>query len=352
MGNSGQSDAELNAVLLGFGYWGPNILRNILSSPHFRIHAIVDPDPSARDRARAATPGASIVPGVDDLDWTSIDAAFVAAPPEHHESLALQAIAAGSHVWVEKPFCVSFEQAWTVAQAAKVAEVALWVDLPYLFHSGVTTLVQEAASGAFGDYLYLLSNRSNFGLYHQTIDVMRDLLVHDLAIAQALTSDAPRAVTSSVLHESGSGATMAVITTRWESGFVMHSIGNQLAAEKSRLLELRGTHGAVTFDDNSADAKLRFVFADAPASRGSGATNLNAQYALSHRVVPTLSHPEPLAASMEAFANRIFGDKEQSVWPDPVTISLRSHLWIEAADKSIQEQGREALVPQGVWNSL
>ena len=352
MGNSGSLDAELNAVLLGFGYWGPNILRNIQSSPHFRIHSIVDPDPNARDRARAAAPGASMLASADDLDWTAIDAAFVAAPPEHHESLALQAIAAGSHVWVEKPFCVSFEQAWSVAQAAKLAEVALWVDLPYLFHSGVTTLVREAASGAFGDYLYLLSNRSNFGLYHQTIDVMRDLLVHDLAIAQALTSDAPRAVRCTVLHESGSGATMAVITTSWESGFVMHSIGNQLAAEKSRLLELRGTRGSATFDDNSADAKLRFVFAEIPAAPGSGGMTLNAQHALSHRVVPTLSHPEPLAASMGAFALKILGDEEHCVWPDPLTISLRSHLWLETADQSIQSQGREALVPLEVWNSL
>lgn len=352
MGRSAQGGTDLNAVLIGFGYWGPNILRNIQSSPHFRIHAIVDPNSEAQDRARAAAPGVSVLDSVADLDWTEIDAAFVAAPPEHHELLARQAIAAGSHVWVEKPFCESFEQASSVARAAESAKVSLWVDLPYLFHSGVTTLVAEATSGAFGDYLYLLSNRSNFGLYHQTIDVMRDLLVHDLAIAQALTSDAPRAVTSSVLHETGSGATMAVLTTLWDSGFVMHSIGNQLAAEKSRLLELRGTRGAATFDDNSADAKLRYVFAGAAAPSGAQEANLNAQHALSHRVVPTLSNPEPLAASMEAFAQKILAGSAPPVWPDPVTISLRSHLWIEAAYKSIQEQGREAPVPQEAWNNL
>lgn len=350
---SAQVGTQLNAVLLGFGYWGPNILRNIKSSPHFHIHAIVDPEPNAREHARSAAPGALVLTSVDGLDWSAVDAVFIAAPPEHHERLALQAIASGTHVWVEKPFCVSFEQAWTVVQAADSANVKVWVDLPYLFHSGVTSLVSEAMSGAFGDYLYLLSNRSNFGLYHQTIDVMRDLLIHDLAIAQVLIKEPPHSVTSSVFHETISGdASMAILTSRWDSGFVMHSIGNQLAAEKSRLLELRGTRGSAVFDDNSADSKLRFVFAETPASNERREGNLNAQHALSYRVVPTLSNPEPLAASMDAFAHKILADSSPPSWPDPVTISLRSHLWIEAADKSIQDQGREALVPQEVWNNL
>lgn len=341
------------AVLFGFGYWGPNILRNIQSSRDFRIHTVVEPDRDQRARAVAAAPEATACADADGVRWDEVDAVFIATPPQTHAPLGHEALRHGKHVWVEKPLCTSFDEAIGLWRASQDAGVALWVDLPYLFHASVQALIADCRDGRFGTLTYALTNRSNFGLYHQTVDVIRDLLVHDLAIMQALVQEPPLAVSASRFHETQPGcATMAFLTTEWGSGLVMLSVGNQLAATKSRLFEIRGTLGAAQFDDNSAEAKLSYVFPDVDRMTADQRRMLNARHALADLVLPNVPAQEPLAASMSAFAERIRGGVTGLQGVDPVTISLRSHLWVGAADESIALNGQRVELASDAWRSL
>lgn len=283
---------------------------------------------------------------VTDVPMDEIEAVFVATTPQSHSEIGHFFLAHGKHVWIEKPFGSSSVDAEDLIAASKRARAVIWVDLPYLFHGAVIKMAADAKDGRFGSPTYVITNRSNFGLYHQTVDVVRDLLVHDYAIIDAVLGGRPKAVSASLFNElSPNCASLAFVSTVWESDVIVHSTGNQLAASKIRLVEVRGDRAAALFDDNSSTRKLIYTQGTLPSHLSATPWSVGEQHALGEQIAPDVLSLEPLAQSVAGFASAIRRSDSSQI-PEPTRIALNAHLWAEAASESAANESRWVPVRQ------
>ena len=327
-------DKKIPATVVGLGYWGPKILRNLLASADFQIHSLVDSNADALKLHARAVVSDRCYTSIDKVPLDEVEAVFVATPPQTHSDIGHFFLSQGKHVWIEKPLGTSSLEADALSAAAESADLVLWVDLPYLFHGAVRRMATDYRERRFGSPTYVITNRSNFGMYHQTVDVVRDLLVHDYAIVDAVLGGQPSAVSASLFKELRPGcASLAFVSTMWDSDVIVHSTGNQLAASKIRLVEVRGDTASALFDDNSSTGKLTYTNSTLPDHLSATPWSVGEQHALNEQTVTEIRHVEPLAESIAAFATTIRNEKRISI-PEPTRIALGAHRWAEAAFES------------------
>lgn len=338
-------NAKIPVTLIGLGYWGPKILRNILASADFQIHSLVDSNSDALTAYSSAVGSGRCYELIDQVPLEEVEAVFIATPPQTHSGIGHFFLSHGKHVWIEKPLGTSSREADALVTSAASAGVVLWADLPYLFHGAVKRMAHDFRDGRFGNPTYVITNRSNFGMYHQTVDVVRDLLVHDYAIVDAILGGGPSAVSASLFKELRPGcASLAFVSTMWDSGVILHSTGNQLAASKIRLVEVRGDRASALFDDNSSTTKLTYTNSTLPDHLSATPWSVGEQHALNEQTVIDIHSAEPLSESIAAFAATI-RDERRPVIPESTRIALGAHRWAEAAFESAA--GGSGWVP--VW---
>lgn len=321
-------------TLVGLGYWGPKILRNILASPDFQIHSLVDSNVDSLMAHAGAVGIDRCYSSIDQVPLDEVQAVFIATPPQTHSEIGHFFLSHGKHVWIEKPLGTSSHEADSLSVAAETSGLVLWVDLPYLFHGAVTRMAADYREGKFGHPTYVITNRSNFGMYHQSVDVVRDLLVHDYGIVDTVLGGGPTAVSACLFRELRPGcASLAFVSTIWDSDVIVHSTGNQLAASKIRLVEVRGDRASALFDDNSSTRKLTYTNSTLPDHLSAAPWSVGEQHALNEQTVTEIHPQEPLAESIAGFATAIRNEPRIPV-PEPTRIALSAHRWAEAAFES------------------
>src|SRR5689334_9295457 len=180
----------MRVAVVGYGYWGPNLVRNFAAHPAFEVAAIVDANEAVRQRAGREQRGFNIVADFDDIirDPT-IEAVAIATPVATHFPLASRALAAGKHVMVEKPMCASVAECEELTAIARKANRVLMVDHTFLFTGAVQMIKQLEQQGELGDICYFDSMRVNLGLFQQDVNCLWDLAPHDLSIIDYLLED-------------------------------------------------------------------------------------------------------------------------------------------------------------------
>src|SRR3989304_9163727 len=173
----------INVGLVGYGYWGPNLLRNLVASPGCNVMAVCDSNEEKLALAKQRYPHLEVVPGFEDLvALDSLDAVVIATPVFCHYPLAKRALALGKHVFIEKPMATSSREALDLVEAAERHHLTLMVGHTFLYSPPVNKIKELINSGELGDICYVASSRVNLGIHQPDVSVIWDLAPHDFSI--------------------------------------------------------------------------------------------------------------------------------------------------------------------------
>ena len=293
--------------VIGYGHWGPNLVRNFMASREARVAYISDRDPARRDKAAAACPGVAVVadPGLIFQD-PAIEAVIIATPVNTHFPLALEALIHGKHVWVEKPLAATVAEAESLVLEADKRGLLLHVDHTLAYSGAVRKLKRLYEAGVLGELYYYDSARLNLGLFQSDVDVLWDLAVHDLAVLFHLLPVRPQAVSAQgAAHFAGRTVNTAFLTLFYPRDFIAHINVSWLSPLKVRRFILAGSAQMAVYDDMEPAEKLRLFDkgVDCPAP------GLALVYRTGETRSPEYSSREPLALEVEHFlhclANKI-----------------------------------------------
>ena len=333
----------LGVGLLGFGYWGPNLARNIASSEAMLLVAIAEPQPGNRAAAQRAFPLAIAHADAEDVITNpSISLVAIATPPATHFGLVSRALRHGKHVLVEKPLGTSAIEARELVELAERSGLHLLVDHTFLFTGAVKKIREELNS--VGRLLYYDATRTNLGTFQSETDVLWDLAPHDLSILLSLVPEPVELVAAiGACHGPSTGPTMAYLTVRFASGPLAHIHVNWMAPAKVRRTIIGGTRQMLVYDDIEASEKLKIY--ESSGHREFGPTEdlhrRMVDYRIGDVISPQLDQTEALTTEM-AHAARVLTDGETPV--SDGRLGLRVVEVIEAAHRSLSDNGIPVMV--------
>ncbi len=245
--------------VIGLGYWGPNLLRNVAESPGASLRTMCDVRADRLALAAARYPGVKATrdPG-EVINDPSIAAVAIATPVSMHFELAMAALAAGKHVLVEKPLAPSSEQGRRLIDEADRRGLVLMVDHTFVYTGAVRKIGALLASGELGDLYYYDSVRVNLGLFQHDVNVIWDLAVHDLSIVDYVLPARPRAVSATgVSHVAGGHENIAYLTLFYDNNLIGHIHVNWLAPVKIRRTLFGGSQKMIVYDDLEPSEKIK-----------------------------------------------------------------------------------------------
>ena len=222
--------------VVGYGYWGPNLVRNLAEASETQIVGVADLRPNRLALAQNRYPAIQITGDYKKLLANpSVDAVAISTPVSTHFPIAMEALHAGKHVLVEKPLAASSAETEILIEEADRRKLVLMVDHSFIYTSAVRKIGEIIRSGAVGDLLYYDSIRINLGLFQCDVDVIWDLAVHDFAIMQHLIPGRACAVTATgASHVNGRKENIAYITVFYENNLIAHINVNWLSPVKVR----------------------------------------------------------------------------------------------------------------------
>lgn len=245
--------------IIGFGYWGPNLVRNFYETPGCRVVSVSDLNADRLARVRARYPTVDTAADHRDLLKDSrIELVAIATPVSTHFDLAMQALRMGKHVLIEKPMTGDVGQAMRLVDEADRRGLILAVDHTFVYTGAVRKMHQLVSSGDLGDVYYYDSVRVNLGLFQHDVNVVWDLAVHDLSIMDYVLSAQPVAVSASGIgHVPGEPENIGYVTFHFDTPVMAHVHVNWLAPVKVRRTLIGGSRKMIVYDDLEPSEKIK-----------------------------------------------------------------------------------------------
>jgi predicted dehydrogenase len=249
----------INIGVVGYGYWGPNLVRNFAETPGASLAAVADLDAAKLELVRRRYPAVKTTTDFQDLlTDSSIDAIVIATPVSTHFEFGIAALRAGKHVWLEKPMTETSLQGRKLVDEAERRQRVLFVDHTFIYTGAVRKIGELIKSGDLGDLYYYDSTRVNLGLFQRDVNVIADLAVHDFSILDYLLGEHPVAVSASgINHFPGTPENLAYITLFYDSGFIAHASVSWLAPVKVRQILLGGSKKMIIYNDLEPSEKIK-----------------------------------------------------------------------------------------------
>jgi predicted dehydrogenase len=337
--HASQNDADLIRVgVIGYGYWGPNIVRNLHSVQGCQAATICDKNPAALKRAKSAHLGVPLTTDIKELlTSTKIDAIAVVTPVWTHFELAKCALQNGKHVFVEKPFTSTAQQAEELIELAERKNLKIMVDHTFLFNGAVRKIRELVDDGTVGDLYYFDSTRVNLGLFQHDVNVIWDLAPHDLSVMDYIIREKPEAVVATGGKHLNGLADMAFITIYFRHNVIAHINVNWLSPVKVRTTLIGGEKKMIVWNDLEADEKIKVYDKGVQVTGGKGVYDLLVSYRSGDVWAPRVEQTEALKVELEYFRDCILNDR--TPFNDGVA-GLRVVKILEAADESLKERGR------------
>lgn len=245
--------------VVGYGYWGPNLVRNFSELEDARVAMVVDRDEQRLEAVRRRYPAVRTSTRFTDLlEDPEIDAIAVATPVSTHYDLGMAALRAGKHLWIEKPMAETPGQARELVEEAERGRRTLFVDHTFIYTGAVRKMAELVQSGELGKVLYYDSIRVNLGLFQTDVNVISDLAVHDFSILDHLLDEHPVSVScSGINHFPGTPENLAYVTLFYASGTIAHANVSWLAPVKVRQILIGGSKKMITYDDLEPSEKVK-----------------------------------------------------------------------------------------------
>ncbi len=303
-----------NIGIIGFGYWGPNIVRNFSNHSECEVRYICDVGKKARDRARASYTNIDVIddPNIIFSD-NDIDIVAIVTPVSTHYPLAKMALKAGKHIFLEKPMVGTLTQADDLIRIAKEKNVVGVVDHTFLFTGAVMKIKEIIDSGEIGDIIYFDSVRVNLGLFQNDVDVIWDLSPHDLSILFHITNIRPIAVTANGVDHLNNGLVdVAYLTLHYESDMIANFHVNWLSPVKVRRLLIGGTKKMIVYDDMEPSEKIKIYDKGINVTEPEKIHQLLIKYRVGDMLAPNISPTEALRLEVNDFINQINSNSKNS----------------------------------------
>lgn len=331
--------------VIGCGYWGPNLLRNFAENESARLRWMCDLDAKRLETMGRRYPSSRTTPDYRQmLADAELDAVVIATPVATHYQFAREALLAGKHVLVEKPFTASVREAEELIELAERENLTLMVDHTFIYTGAVRKIKEIVQSGELGDLLYFDSVRINLGLFQRDINVVWDLAPHDLSIMDFIIDRQPETVTANGgCHIEQGIENIAYVMLKFSDEFIAHFHFNWLSPVKIRRTLIAGSRRMVVYDDIEPTEKIRVYDKGVTTNRGDDEGDREVAYRtlVSYRTgdvwVPKLDSTEALRYVCAEFLEAIA--QQRRPLSDGYS-GLRVVRLLEAAQKSISEGGR------------
>lgn len=323
--------------VIGYGYWGPNVVRNLQSLDGSRVVAVCDINPEALRRARQAYPDVRLISdSAELLSSTDVDAVAVVTPVGTHFELAKAALQNGKHVFVEKPFTCSAVHAEQLIELADRKNLKIMVDHTFLFTGAVKKIRQLIDKGTLGQLYYYDSMRVNLGLFQHDVNIVWDLAPHDLSIMEYLIPEKPEAIVATGERHLNGYEDVAFITVYFPHSIIAHINVNWLSPVKIRTTLIGGEKKMLVWNDLEVDEKIKVYDKGVQMTNGEGVHELLVSYRSGDMWAPRVEQTEALKTELGYFIDCV--SNHQTPFNDGVA-GLRVVKMLEAADRSIRERG-------------
>ncbi|MET0933497.1 MAG: Gfo/Idh/MocA family oxidoreductase [Mycetocola sp.] len=334
---------SLRIAVVGAGYWGPNLARNFAASPDWDLSAICDLDEDRATQVSSQVGHVPVVTSLTELLASDIDAIAIATPAKTHYPIAMQALAAGKHVVVEKPLADSGGNGQAMVLEAATRGLILMADHTYCYTPAVLKIRDLIADGELGDILFIDSVRINLGLIQPDVDVFWDLAPHDLSILDFVLPGGlhPTAVAAHGADPLGAGrACIGYLTLPLESGAIAHVHINWLSPTKIRQMVIGGTKRTLVWDDLNPQQRLsvydRGVELGKQTAGGTDRRDATISYRLGDTWSPALPEREALSVMAAEFASSIRSGRPSRTDGEA---GRRVLAVLEAATRSLSQSG-------------
>lgn len=331
---------DINVGVIGCGYWGPNLIRNFNENQHTALTHICDLNSDKVERLRLRYPHVSVTTDYRDLlKNMSLDAVAIATPVSSHYQLVREALNAGKHVLVEKPFASTVKEAERLVKLAQKKGQVLLVDHTFIYTGAVRDIKRRIDAGELGDIYYFDSVRVNLGLFQHDVNVVWDLAPHDLSIMDYLVAEEPVSVIATgASHTPGELEDVAYLTLKFRGDLIAHFHVNWMSPVKIRKVIIGGSKKMVVFDDLDPAEKVKIYDKGISLSKTNEKTMHQSlvQYRIGDMHAPAISSSEALGVEVEHFADCIRNRKAPLTGGDA---GLRVVRILEAADKSLKKGG-------------
>jgi predicted dehydrogenase len=323
--------------VIGYGYWGPNIVRNLRGLEGSQLVGICDQSPVARKRIQAAHPGVPVYADSRELICSpDVDAIAVITPVWTHYELTKAALENGKHVFVEKPFTSNAAQAEELINLAERKNLQIMVDHTFLFTGAVRKIRELLNEGALGKLYYYDSTRVNLGLFQHDCNVIWDLAPHDLSIMNyLLQEDAEAIVATGQTHLNGH-ADIAFITAYFPDKVIAHINVNWLSPVKVRTTLVGGEKKMLVWNDLEADEKVKVYDKGVDVKSQEGVYKMLVSYRSGDMWAPHVEQVEALRLELGYFVECI--GKNEKPFNDGCA-GLKVVRMLEAANQSLNKRG-------------
>jgi len=328
----------LRVGVIGYGYWGPNIVRNFHGQERSRVVAVCDKSPKSLKRVLQTYPDMRTTDDCKELlTATDIDVIAVVTPVWTHYELAKTALENGKHVFVEKPFTCTTAQAEELIELADRKNLKIMVDHTFLFTGAVKRIRQFMDDGTLGNLYYYDSTRVNLGLFQHDVNVIWDLAPHDLSIMDYLIKEKPEAVVATGERHLNGVADIAFINIFYPNNIIGHINVNWLSPVKVRTTLIGGEKKMLVWNDLEADEKIKVYDKGVQMTSGEGVYQLLVSYRSGDMWAPRVEQVEALREEASYFADCILNDKKP--FNDGIA-GLHVVKMLEAADRSLEQKGK------------
>lgn len=324
--------------VIGCGYWGPNLIRNLSGLDGCEVRAICDRDPARLAPLKRTYPA---IPALSDsrdvIEDPRVDAVVICTPARTHAPLAGAALEAGKHVLLEKPFTASVDSARRLIEAADARDLTLQIDHTFVYCGAVRKIREIIDAGEVGDLLYIDSVRINLGLFQSDVNVVWDLAPHDVSIVTHLVDREPLWVSAIGSSYFGELESQAYVTIHFGGSLIAHLHVNWLAPVKIRSTLIGGSKRMIVYDDLAPSEKIRVYDKGVTLSSDSGErARALVDYRVGDMFAPYVDKTEPLQLVCASFLEAI-----ETGTPSPTDgrAALNVVRVLEAAQESIRKDG-------------
>lgn len=332
-----QRSEVLRFGVIGYGYWGPNVVRNLDQLDKADVLGVSDLSASARKRVQKAYPHLEVISDPAELlSSTEIDAIAVVTPVWTHFELAKAALENGKHVFVEKPFTSTTAQAEELIELAARKNLKIMVDHTFLFTPAVRKIRQLLNEDALGRLYYYDSTRVNLGLFQHDVNVIWDLAPHDLSIMDHLISQRPEAIVATGQSHLNGFEDMAFLTLYFPDKIIAHINVNWLSPVKIRTTLIGGEKKMLVWNDQAADDQIKIYDRGVTVTSPEGVYNLLVNYRSGDMLAPRIERGEALTNELNYFVDCITNDETPM---NDGQAGMRVVKMLEASSKSVRQRG-------------
>ena len=333
----------VNVGIIGYGYWGPNLVRNFFAADDCCIKSVAEARPDRLLHLRKTFPTIKgFRDATDVIGDPDIDAIIIATPVFTHFGLAKKALLAGKHVLIEKPMASSVLEAEILINLAEQKQLLLMVDHTFLYTGAVEKMKQLVDEQKLGNIKYLDSTRINLGLFQPDINVLWDLAPHDISILNYLIQEEPYSVNATgVTHTKNTIENIAYLTVNYKSGFIAHFNCSWTSPVKVRMMLIGGDEKMILYNDLEPTEKIKVYDTSYDHRTDEERKSVLVDYRTGDIHVPKLSTTEALLGMANNFIQSVIGTETPRSCGQ---LGLDVVKILEASSLSIKSKGCEVLV--------